>query len=133
MTILPNPNLALRGHPTRAVAPVDAQQSTQAQACQSRSFQHPRPSMDRVFGHCWGTDSGETTKWTRLQGHSLKQQKRLILKVCLLSVHVTFYLRGKGFAIYPDFNKKKTVGEAFIPSSLMYVYGKPRPSGKKLP
>lgn len=89
--------------------------------------------MERVFGHCGGIDSGEIIKETRLQGHSLEQQKRLILKICLLSVHITFYLRGKGFALYSDFNKKKTVGEVFIPSSSMYVYGEPRPNGKKLP
>lgn len=50
-------------------------------------------------------------KETRLQGLSLKPQKRLILKVGLLSVYATFYVRGETFSVYSDFTKKKRVGK----------------------
>lgn len=100
----------------------------------SRSFQLSCPSMDRISSLYWGVGSRKTT-W-RQRGQDLRvfcwSNRRLILKVCLLSVHVTFYLRGKvDFPSTLISIKRKGSGK------LLFIFNahlwEPRPNRKKLP
>lgn len=81
--------------------------------------------MDRVSSHCWGVGGSRKTTWKHKASGSFYEtttKERLTLKVCLLSVHMTLYLGGKGLLsiLISDLTKSKR--EALSSSSSVHMW-----------